>query len=66
MPSRSSGRNSCDNSVDTSTTSPAVKRPWLQPHATHAIPPASIALVIAACPMFSHARLFSLTTAASA
>ena len=41
------------------TTSPGVKRPWLQPHTVKPIAPAIIRLVIRLWPMLSQARLTS-------
>ena len=66
MPSRSSGRKSWLNSVETKTTSPGEKRPRLHPQATNAIPPPIIALVMSAWPTLSHASEFSDLVAARA
>ena len=60
----SSGRNSCISSELTSTTSPGVKRPWVQPQTVKIIAPAIIALVISDWPMLSQASETSLRTAA--
>ena len=48
------------------TTSPGVKRPWLQPQTVKIIAPAIIKLVISDWPTLSQARLTSLRTEARA
>ncbi len=60
MPSMSSGRKSWASSVLTSTTSPVVNCPLLQPQTVKPIAPAIIRLVISDWPMLSQASEVSL------
>ena len=60
----SSGLKSCISNPLIHTTSPALKRPWLQPHTVKIIAPAIITFVISDWPMLSQASETSFRTAA--